>query len=80
MSPRDNIEEEIFMHNSNNKGFLPKECLESTNTAKIVEPPKGQISAKAAFDLENQIAMEIKSNNINIQKQFEYLKSKGKVY
>lgn len=66
------------MKDSNIKRFIPKELLQSSSTIKIIEPPKGQVSSKAAYFLENQISIQTEANNAAVQKQFEHMLVEGK--
>ena len=58
--------------------FIPKELLQSSSTIKIIEPPKGQVSSKAAYFLENQISIQTEANNAAVKKQFEHMFVEGK--
>lgn len=57
------------MNNSKINKFIPKELLREESSVKRIEPPKGVISSKAAFNLENSIVETINSNNASILRQ-----------
>lgn len=65
------------MKDSNIKRFIPKELLQSSSTIKIIEPPKGKISSKAAYFLENQISIQTEANNAAVKKQFKHFVNGG---
>ena len=65
------------MNNSEFKRFIPKELLNEDTSAKPIEPPKGVISSKAAFDLEYRISVQINANNANTVRQNMQIMKKG---
>lgn len=65
------------MNNSEFKRFIPKELLNEDTSAKPIEPPKGVISSKTAFDLEYRISVQINANNANTVRQNMQIMKKG---
>lgn len=66
------------MKDSNIKRFIPKELLQSSSSMKLIEPPKGRISSKAAYALESLISIQTEANNVAVRKQFEHMLVEGK--
>ena len=66
------------MNNLKINKFIPKELLRDNTSVKRIEPPKGKILAKSAFDLENRISEQINSNNANILRQNMHIMQMGK--
>ena len=65
------------MYNSKIKRFIPNELLNKNTSVKSIEPPKGVISSKAAFNLEYRILVQINANNANTVRQNMQIMKRG---
>lgn len=54
--------------------YIPKELIKSTGTIKLIDPPKGRISSKAAYRLEHSISVQISANESQSLRSLAYAK------
>ncbi|MDO5148811.1 MAG: hypothetical protein Q4D76_05395 [Oscillospiraceae bacterium] len=54
--------------------YLPREFNSSDGKIKLVNPPKGKVTAKAAYRLEHGISVKISANESQSLKSLAYVK------
>ena len=54
--------------------YIPKELSQSAGKIKLIVPPKGRISSKAAYRLERSISVQLTSNESESLKSLAYAK------